>query len=55
MLTTLLVHPISCSDRAWTLGEQMIHVGDLDAIKTLMKAEHELVERKAILSDCKAT
>ena len=31
-------------DRAWLLGEQVIHVGDFESAKQVLNAEHDLVE-----------
>ena len=31
-------------DRAWFLGEQIIHVGDVESAKRILLAEHDLVE-----------
>ena len=31
-------------DRAWLLGEQIIHVGDVESAKRILLAEHDLVE-----------
>ncbi|DBB10930.1 hypothetical protein WJX82_007943 [Trebouxia sp. C0006] len=30
--------------RTWFVGEQLIHVGDLDSVRYIMNAEHDLVE-----------
>ena len=32
--------------RAWFLGDQLIHVGDLESARQILNAEHDLVEGK---------
>jgi len=32
--------------RTWFLGEQVVHIGDPDAVRMIFNAEHDLVESK---------
>ena len=35
--------------RTWFLGEQVVHIGDPDAVRMIFNAEHDLVESKPII------
>ena len=34
--------------RAYLLGEQVVHVGDADAVRQLLASEHKLVEASTV-------